>query len=119
MTVRIQFFFILFSVLLLAGILELTRRKKIRIKYSLFWIFVSVIFLTFSLYRKFLFKLADIMGVYGAENALFIIAILCILLLLVTVSVIVSRIFFENKKLTLKLGLLDWKVKQLEKKIKE
>lgn len=113
MTPRIQFFFIFFSIMLLIGIIELTRRKKIRQKYSLFWILVALTFLIFSVWRNLLFTLANFMGIYGAENAVFIVAIVSLLLLLLTVAVIVSRLFYENKKLSLKVAILQWKVEQM------
>lgn len=58
------------------------------------------------------------MGIYGAENAVFVVAILCILLLLFEISVIISTLFYENKKLILKVALLNWKLEQLEHKDK-
>lgn len=115
MTVKIQILSIIFSILLASGVLELTRRKMIRTKYTLFWLLMCLAFLFLSLFGNFIFFLAGAIGVYSPVNAVFIVAFICILLLLFHFSVIISGLSHENRKLILKLSLLTWQVEQLEK----
>ncbi|MEW5949886.1 MAG: DUF2304 domain-containing protein [Thermodesulfobacteriota bacterium] len=115
MTTKIQVLAIVFSCLLALAVLGLTRRKLIRIKYTLVWLLMCLAFFILSLCGNLFFVLADLIGVYSPVNAVFIVAFICILLMLFNFSVIISRLSYANRRLTLKLGLLIWRIEQMEK----
>ncbi len=115
MTVKIQLLAITLAVFLAVSVVTLTRKKMIRTQYTLFWLLMCGAFLFLSLFVDVLYDLAQLLGVYSPVNAVFIVAFVCILLLLFNFSVIVSGLSHENRKLILKLSLLTWRVEQLEK----
>ena len=115
MTVKIQIISIVFSILLALAVLGLTRKKMIRIKYTLFWLVMSFAFFVLSLSDKIFFLLAETIGVYGPVNSVFLMGFVCVLLLLFNFSVIISGLSQENRKLILKLSLLTWRVEEVER----
>ena len=103
---RIQVFAILASAAICIGIVELVRKKKLMEKYSLIWIFSAVILITLSLWRNLLEQLADLLGIYYAPTALFIVLSFCGLGLLVHFSIAISKLTEENKTLAQEMALL-------------
>ena len=103
---RIQVFAILASAAVCIVIVELVRKKKLMEKYLLIWIFSTVILITLSLWRNFLERLADFLGVYYAPTALFIVLSFCGLALLIHFSIAISRLTEQNKILAQEVALL-------------
>ena len=107
---RIQVFAILASAAVCIVIVELVRKKKLMEKYLLIWIFSTVILITLSLWRNFLERLADFLGVYYAPTALFIVLSFCALGLLVHFSIAISKLTEQNKVLAQEVALLKYKL---------
>jgi hypothetical protein len=103
---RIQYLSIAGSLALLLFIVYLIRNKRIRVEYSLVWLFWGVFFLFFSIWREGLELLSRAMGISYAPAALFLIMISGVFLLLIQFSVIISRISRENRILTQEIALL-------------
>jgi len=103
---RIQVFAIIASAAVCIIIVELVRKKKLMEKYSLIWIFSAVILITLSLWRNFLERLADFLGIYYAPTALFIVLSFCGLGLLVHFSIAISKLTEQNKILAQEVALL-------------
>lgn len=103
---RIQVFAIVTSAVVCIVIVELVRKKKLMEKYSLIWIFSTVILITLSLWRNFLERLADFLGIYYAPTALFIVLSFCGLGLLIHFSIAISTLTEQNKILAQEVALL-------------
>lgn len=83
---RIQIVAIVVSALLLLGVLELVRRRKLREEYSFLWIICAVALLILSVRRDILELSARWVGVYYPP---------VVLLLLLTVVVFVASLWFS------------------------
>lgn len=103
---RIQFIAIAGSVILLLFILELIRCHKIRENYSLLWLFIGVVFLFFSIWRKGLEVLAHLMGIAYPPTAFLLILVMALFVILIQFSIITSDLTEKNKKLAQEIGLL-------------
>lgn len=112
---RIQVFAILASAAVCIVIVELVRKKKLMEKYSLIWIFSTVILITLSLWRNFLERLADFLGIYYAPTALFIVLSFCGLGLLIHFSIAISTLTEQNKILAQEVALLKNEVRTINK----
>ena len=88
---RIQVISIVFSLLMLLFILNLIRRKRINVEYSLIWLTVSIVFVVFSFWRQGVEELAELLGLAYAPSVLFILLIFGIFLILVEFSIIISK----------------------------
>lgn len=114
MEFRITVFSILGSIGLLVMILELVRRRMLKEKYSLLWLFTALLLLGLSLAKGILAKLSTMMGIYYAPSAFFLLAFVFLMLITVQFSVVISRMSERNKVLSQEVALLKLRMKQLE-----
>ena len=110
MDARIQVVAILGAAALLLVVLELVRRRRLLERYALLWLLSSVVLLGLAIWRGVLEEIAEAIGVAYPPNALFLIAFLFILLLLLHFSVVVSRLADQTKVLAQRLAQLEARV---------
>ena len=91
-TSRIQILIICVAALLLVGVIELVRRRRLLERYALLWLLSSVVLLGLAIWRGALDKIAEQIGVAYPPNALFIVAFGFVLWMLLHFSVAVSRL---------------------------
>jgi hypothetical protein len=110
MRIHLQVVSIIASALLLIGIVELVRRRRLQERYAIVWLFSAVVLLALAIWERLLARVAHVIGVYYAPSALFVIAFTFVLLLLLHFSVTVSRLAEQSKVLAQKLALLEQRV---------
>lgn len=116
---KMQYIAIIGSVVLLVFILNLIRRKRIKEEYSLLWLFLSFVFILFSVWREGLDYISKLMGVAYPPAALFLILLMAIFMILIQFSIIISRQAENNKNLTQEHGLLKFEHENLKKRVEE
>jgi hypothetical protein len=114
MEARVQIVAILVSALLLVGLFELVRQRRLLERYALLWMGSALMLLVLSVWTGLLEKLANAVGIYYAPSALFVFAFGFILILLLHFSVAVSRLADQNKVLAQQLALLEERQRQAE-----
>jgi hypothetical protein len=114
MQLRIQIVAVLVSAILLFGILELVRSRRLLERYAILWLFSATILLALAAWKGLLEKISHAVGIYYAPSALFVIAFGFILVLLLHFSVAVSRLAEQSKVLAQRLALLEARNRQLE-----
>jgi len=115
MSVRLNLFAMIGSILLLLIILELVRRKYLRERYSLIWIVTGTLFLLLSIRVDILYRISHFLGFSIPSNALFFFGLLFLILIILGLSVITSGLAEKNKILTQEVVLLKKRVADLEK----
>ena len=113
-TSRIQVLIICVAALLLVGVIELVRRRRLLERYALVWLFSSVVLLGLAIWRGALDRIADQIGVAYPPNALFIVAFGFVLWMLLHFSVTVSRLSDQSKVLAQRLALLEERMRRQE-----
>jgi len=98
-------------------ILELVRRKRLMERYALLWLFSAVILLVFAAWRGLLSTISWDVGVHYPPAFLFAIAFGAELLLLLHFSLAVSSLTDQNKILAQRLGLLQKRLEDQERRI--
>ena len=111
---RIQIVSIIAAALLLLGILELVRRRRLLERYALVWLGSGLIILALAIWRGALTHLATTLGIAYPPNALFVIAFGFVLVLLLNFSLAVSRLTDQSKVLAQRLALLEERVQRTE-----
>jgi hypothetical protein len=111
---RIQVVIILVAALLLVGVIELVRRRRLLERYALLWLLSSTVLLGLAIWRGALDKIAEALGVAYPPNALFIVAFGFVLWMLLHFSVAVSRLSDQSKILAQRLALLEERVRRRE-----
>src|SRR3954447_26815209 len=111
---RIQILTILVAALLLIGVIELVRRRRLLERYALLWLLSSTVLLALAIWRGALDKIAEQVGVAYPPNALFIVAFGFVLWMLLHFSVAVSRLSDQAKVLAQRLALLEERMRRQE-----
>jgi hypothetical protein len=114
-----QYVAIIASIVLFIYIIYLVRKKRIKEEYSLLWLFSSIIFLFFSIWRKGLEDFASLIGIAYPPAALFIILLLAIFLILIEFSRIISQLTDRNIALTQEIAILKMEIERMKEKIPE
>ncbi len=111
----ITYLSVLFSAALFIFIIYLVRNRKLKEEYSLLWLFFSVIFIIFSVWRNGLEIFAHSIGIAYAPAALFLVLVMAMFFILIQYSVVISRLSNMNKTLVQEVGILKTELEKLKK----
>jgi hypothetical protein len=114
---RLQVVAILVSLALLAGVIELVRRKKLAEEYSFVWILCALALLGLSIARGLLDRVALALGFYYPPAALLLVVIFFVFVALVVFSVVVSRQRQQIERLIEDNALLDARLRELDERL--
>lgn len=114
MDVRIQIISVVLSGLLLLGLLELVRRRRLLERYALLWLFSALVLLALAVWRDGLEEIAEVLGIASPTNALFFVAFAFVLVLLLHFSISVSKLADQSKVLAQRVALLQERLRQAE-----
>jgi hypothetical protein len=110
----VQLFAALASVVLLGIVIELIRSRKLRERYALLWLATAGVILFFAVWRSGLHSLSQALGIAYPPNALFVLAMLFVLVLLLHFSTVISKLSDRSTVLTQRVALLDERLRELE-----
>ena len=111
---RIQVLIIMVAAVLLVGVLELVRRRRLLERYALLWLLSSIVLLALAIWRDALNEIANQVGVAYPPNALFIVGFGFVLWLLLHFSVAISRLNDQSKILAQRIALLEERLRGVE-----
>lgn len=104
---RVTLFGLIASVGGLILIIELVRRGKLREDYSLLWLATGIVLIALTVSRPLLDQLASLLGVITyPPAAIFLVAIIFMLLILLHFSTALTKLARENKKIAQEMALL-------------
>jgi hypothetical protein len=103
---RTVIFGMLSAVAMLVFIVELVRRRKLREEYSLLWLGTALVLLLLASSRPLLHSIAFAVGIIYPPSALFLVAIVFMLLMLLHFSTVLTRLTQENKEIAQQMALL-------------
>ena len=115
---RLQYLLIAGTVVLLAMILALMKYGKMETKYSIIWLAFSRTMVLFAIFPQIVFFLGDVTRVMDPVHFIFMIQIIFILLILISVSAVISGFSNKIKRLAQANALLEKRVRELEREIK-
>jgi len=99
---------------LLLLIVELVRRRKLKEKYSLLWLFTAVVLLVLTLSPGLLDRLSTMIGIYYSPSAFFLMAFFFLMLITLQFSVVISKLSERNKALAQEVALLKMRLDELD-----
>lgn len=111
---RIQLVSVILAILLLLGVLELVRRRRLMERYALLWLLAAVVLTALAGWPQGLARISSAVGIAYPPTALFFVAFGFVLLLLLHFSTAVSRLSDQTKVLAQRLALLEERVKRSE-----
>jgi hypothetical protein len=114
MDTRIQIVSIGGTLLLFLGVLELVRRRRMLERYAIVWLASALVLLALAAWSGLLGKVATAIGVFYPPTALFVIAFVFVLVLLLHFSVAVSKLADQSKVMAQRIALLEERNRQLQ-----
>jgi hypothetical protein len=103
---------IILTLIICGLIFELVRRKHLMERYAILWLAAGITVLVLGLWKGLLTSLSHAVGIYYAPTALFAVAFVFVLVMLVHFSMIVSRLSDQNTALAQRLALLQQRLEQ-------
>lgn len=99
-------------------IIELVRQRKLREDYSLLWLATAIALIMLSLNRPLLDVLAGLIGVVTyPPAALFLVAIVFMLFILLQFSIALTRLSRENKESAQQMAILRWELHETRRQL--
>jgi hypothetical protein len=105
----------LLSLLLLAAILEVVRRQYLKERYALLWLGTALVGLVVGLFPQVIVFLADLLN-FQYLTVITVAGLLFILGLVLSFSIVISRLAERNRQLTQEVALLSNRIEELEKR---
>ena len=100
------------ALFLLAVIFEFIRRRRLQERYALLWILTGVVIVVLASWRNLLGRLADLVGIAYPPSALFVLASLFIIVVLLDYSTVISKLSNQNRILAQRLALLESRLEE-------
>lgn len=102
---KIQFFSLVFSVVTFVFIFGLVKHRRIKEEYSLLWFGMSIFFIYLSLDKQSIDRFGDMFGIAYKPSILMLFTTGFIFLVLVHVTVVITRLSEQNTELIQEMGL--------------
>ncbi len=115
MTVRVSVVAAIAALILLAVIFELIRSRRLHERYAILWLVTGTIILVLAVWRDALGTFSDTVGIAYPPSALFALAALFILIVLLHYSTVISKLADQNRILAQRLALLESQVHEDER----
>lgn len=110
---RVTIFGLIASAAGLIFVLELVRQRKLREDYSLLWLATAASLILLTLSRPLLDQIAVFLGIITyPPAALFLVAILFMLVILLHYATVLTRLARENKQMAQQMAILQWELRE-------
>jgi hypothetical protein len=105
-TFKLQILLFLGTMLFMGFVIMLLRKEKIELKYTLLWFFLSFALIALSLFPKITIVLSHTLGIGLPVNAIFLVIMSLIILILMSLTIVVSKLNQNNVRLAQEIALL-------------
>lgn len=105
---------VVLAVIICLLIFELVRRKHLMERYAILWLTAGITVLVLSVWTSLLTRLSHAAGISYLPSALFAVAFLFVLVMLVHFSITISRLSHQNTALAQRLALLQQRLERQE-----
>ena len=103
------------TVLFLALVIDLVRRRRLVERYALLWMGAAVVLVVLAVWNGALEAIADVFGIMSPPNALFLLGLGTVFILALHFSVAFSRLSEETKILAQEVARLDREQRRIRK----
>ena len=104
---------------LLVIIVEMVRQRRLEEQYSLLWLATAASLVVLALTRNVWDWLAVKVGIAYPPTALFIAGFLAMIMILLQFSMVISKLSRQNRQAAQEIGILRWKLQEIEKRLNE
>ena len=114
---RQKFIAVSIAVAMLVVVIELVRRRKLREEYSILWFVTATLLLALAFWPRLLNLFCTAIGAKTPNAALFLGALIFLMLVSLLVSIRISRLTFRNKALGQQVSLQQREFEELNAKV--
>jgi hypothetical protein len=100
--------------LFFAMLFFMLRRKRLILKYTLFWLLSGFVLLIFLIFPAAVLRATALVGVANPVNAIFLLFAGVMLMLVLSLTSIVSQLSDKNRSLVQQVALLEKRVRDIE-----
>jgi hypothetical protein len=111
---RVHLVSIGFALLILIGVFELVRQRKLGERYAIVWLAAAVALLVLAIWQRLLTTISHALGIYYPPNAFFVVAFAFAVALLLHFSITTSRLADQARILAQRLALLEEQLRARE-----
>jgi hypothetical protein len=116
---RITLLITLGALVLFTIIIELVRRRRLEEQHSLLWLAMAVILVVLAITRDLWDWLAVTVGIAYPPTAMFVAGFVAMIMILLYFSTVVSKLARQNRRAAQEIGMLRWKLAELEKRLND
>ena len=111
----LRFFLIAAVICYFIIILYFLKQRALNLKYTLLWLLAGVVMGLLVIFPELLVRVIHMFGIEDNMNGLFIICIAFILMILMALTSIASRQNMKIRSLVQEIGILDKRIRELER----
>lgn len=119
MNVTLRIFLAVAILFFLVIIINLLRKRKLDLKYSLIWLFSGLILFLMVLFPKIVYKLSYFVGIETPVNVVYVVEAMFVLLILLSLTNIISSLNAKNRETIQALAILEKRIRDLEDSTKK
>lgn len=114
---KLQVILFIGSILCFALVINMIRKYRVELKYSMLWLCVMLIVLVLSIFPNSFETIATLMGIELPVNALFLLSNFGIALIVFSLTIVTSKSTVKLKELTQEVGLLKLEIEEMKKSL--
>jgi hypothetical protein len=107
------------AVIVVAVVVELVRRRRLMERYALLWLAAAATLFVLAVWQGLLTTLSGDLGIRSGPNLLFAVGFAFVVVLLLSMTLVISRLSDENKRLAQRVALLADRLAALEQERSE
>lgn len=97
-------------------LLQMLKKNRLNLKYTLLWIFSGCLMLVIALFPGLLAIFSEFVGIVEPTNALFAVILFCGIIILMSLTSIISKMNEQIKRLAQTMAMLEKRIRELENK---
>ncbi|MSS92741.1 DUF2304 domain-containing protein [Eubacterium sp. BL-380-WT-2B] len=114
MNITLRIFLAIAIIFFLVIIINLLRKQKLNLQYSLIWLFSVFALLLLITFPEIVYWISRIVGIETPVNVVYVIEAMFVLLILLSITIIISDLNEKNRKTIQALAILEKRVRELE-----
>lgn len=111
-----QTFALITSLIIFVLVIELIRRQKMTFQFSFAWLSGSLLIAFFAIQQNLFIRLSELAGFKVPSNFLFFLVIVFFVFLTLLLTIYIDKQTARSEALAQELAILEFKLKQLQKK---
>jgi hypothetical protein len=113
MSIKLQIILVVFTLVILSFFINMLRKRKLELKYSLLWLVAIGAVLALSIWPKIIDIMAGFLGVADPMNALFFICIVFLVGICISLTVVVSRLSKRIRTVVQSVAIIEYKTRNI------